>query len=282
MRDVSAWVEDEAVERVPVATDVAVLGAIDAPPTSRYFTGQHQVTNYLIAFPRSTLWIMQDRGRPIVADPTVATIYNRGQVFSRRAIAPLGDRGDWFGLAEDLVREVVVPLDAAAADGPAPLRYTSARVSADIFGRQRRIMRLAQSGVAEPGELDESVIHLFADVMAAAYGRTALRSASPASQRRLVARARELIAATYTRNLTVRQIAAECGASTFHLCRTFRRHTGLTLSAYRRAVRLRIALGLVTERQGDISTLAFELGFASHSHFSMMFRREFGHPPRGG
>jgi AraC family transcriptional regulator len=281
---VSRYIEDEAVERILLATDVAVIGRLQGSPASSCFSGEHQVTNFLIGFPRSALWIRQNRGRAFVADPSVATAYNRGQVFSRAPISPAGDVSDWFGVAEDIVREAVSPFDPRAAESAAPLAFASARASSEVYRRQRGIaMRAAghtTMGTAQAGELEEAVVHLFGDVVAGAYANGDARSGQSRARIELVERARQVVAATYTENHGVREIAARCESSVFHLCRTFRALTGLTLFGYRRELRLRMSLESVVERKGDLSRVAVELGFFSHSHFTSAFRREFGMSPR--
>ena len=79
------------------------------------------------------------------------------------------------------------------------------------------------------------------------------------------------------------RIAAAVGTSVYHLCRVFRAHTGLTMHAYRTALRLRLSLESLgcTKAPPTLSALAFELGFASHSHFVTAMRRHLGQPPSG-
>lgn len=279
---VSQWVEDARVERVIHASALTAIGVLNSPPQSHYFTGEHQVTNYLVAFPRSTLWIHQDRGRRFVADPTIATIYNRGQVLKRAPIGTEGDVGEWLAVAEPVAREIVSVHDPAAAASAAPLQFTNAPISAQLYRRQRTLTRLVRRGQADPLRIDESVVTLFGEVIAAAYqarGREALASSGAPQRRVLVDRAREYLAATYRANLGVADIARACDTSVYHLCRVFRLHTGQTLHGYRRDLRLRVALGQVAKYRGDLARLAIDLGFFSHSHFTGSFGRQFGMSP---
>ena len=68
------------------------------------------------------------------------------------------------------------------------------------------------------------------------------------------------------------------GTSPFHLARVFRRESGLTIHAYVHQLRLRTALERVMDRE-DLSRVAVDLGYATHSHFTASFRRSFGVPP---
>jgi AraC-like DNA-binding protein len=75
--------------------------------------------------------------------------------------------------------------------------------------------------------------------------------------------------------LTLARIARALDCSVFHLCRSFRRATGLTLHRYQDAVRLRLALERLGDGERDLSRLALDLGYSSHSHFSAAFRQSF-------
>jgi AraC-like DNA-binding protein len=51
------------------------------------------------------------------------------------------------------------------------------------------------------------------------------------------------------------------------------------MHGYRNQLRLRAALESLRDPRVDLSGLALDLGFSSHSHFTVMFRRSFGCPP---
>ena len=55
-----------------------------------------------------------------------------------------------------------------------------------------------------------------------------------------------------------------------------RRHR---MHAYRVQLRLRHALERVAEPAADLASVALDLGFASHSHFTAAFRRAYGRTP---
>lgn len=74
------------------------------------------------------------------------------------------------------------------------------------------------------------------------------------------------------------QIASELGVTPIHLTQAFKRSEGIPLYRYQTLLRLGRALDRLPE-QDDITDLAFELGFSSHSHFSAAFRSEFGMTP---
>ena len=87
-----------------------------------------------------------------------------------------------------------------------------------------------------------------------------------------------LIAARPAANPPLRELAKSAGCSPYHLCRIFRDATGFTITAYKHALRLHLALGAL-RRRSDLTDVALSLGYASHSHFTSYFRRHFGVTP---
>jgi AraC-like DNA-binding protein len=88
-----------------------------------------------------------------------------------------------------------------------------------------------------------------------------------------------VIARDPSANMTLRSLASAAGCSPFHLCRVFQRATGSTITSYRHALRLRLSLDRLQDRRADLTGLALDLGYSSHSHFTMLFRRHFGVTP---
>ena len=80
--------------------------------------------------------------------------------------------------------------------------------------------------------------------------------------------------------LSLAAVAAALAVSPFHLARVFRAQTGFSLAGYVHGLRLRRAAErLAAEPDTDLSRLALDLGYCSHSHFTHRFRAAFGRPP---
>jgi AraC-like DNA-binding protein len=77
--------------------------------------------------------------------------------------------------------------------------------------------------------------------------------------------------------LSLSELARAVFSSPFHLARVFRRETGTSLHGYQTRLRLSVALERLADGASDLTTLALDLGFASHAHFTDAFRRGF-HP----
>lgn len=78
--------------------------------------------------------------------------------------------------------------------------------------------------------------------------------------------------------LSLSQIASDLGVTSIYLTQCFKRSEGMPLYRYQTLLRLSRALERLPERD-DITDLAFELGFSSHSHFTAAFRSELGTTP---
>jgi AraC-like DNA-binding protein len=68
-------------------------------------------------------------------------------------------------------------------------------------------------------------------------------------------------------------------ASPFHLARRFKRANGVGLHRYRTRLRMALALARLGDGATDLTALALDLGFNSHSHFSAAFGAHFGVAP---
>jgi AraC family transcriptional regulator len=152
-----------------------------------------------------------------------------------------------------------------AASGRASV---SLKAHATLFGHHRRL----QAGTVEPLQVEEALAMVLQTHRPGASSETA--ATHPA-----VERAREYIAAAPQRADTLADIAVAVHCSPFHLARSFRLRTGQSLHAYRTRLRMGLALMRVQEGEQNLSGLALDLGYSSHSHFSSMFRSHFGFPP---
>jgi len=271
-----------AADRVVFSTECVTIGAFRCAPDHPSFRNSGPIRDDCFVFPRTTVVIQHGNARPFVADPTIVTLYNRQQQYERRAVSADGDRCDWFAVSPDLLRDAVLFRDPAAADDERPIRFTHAPADAVTYLAQRRLfVEASTSGDAEPLDVEERVVALLGRVLNLAYGRERARSSGQrlphASE--LADAAKRWVAPRVTQRLTLTRIAGALGCSAFHLCRSFHRATGLTLHAYRDEVRLRLGLERLEDGESDLSRLALDLGYSSHSHFTAAFHRSFGTPP---
>lgn len=95
---------------------------------------------------------------------------------------------------------------------------------------------------------------------------------------RLLGRAKEYLAAHVSAPIRLSHVARAVGTSPAYLTTIFSRVEGAPLHRY--LVQLRLARALIeVPHANDLTALALDLGFSSHSHFTAAFRRAFGCTP---
>ncbi|WP_395317443.1 helix-turn-helix domain-containing protein [Variovorax sp. UC74_104] len=93
-----------------------------------------------------------------------------------------------------------------------------------------------------------------------------------------VANAKQLLAQTADREarLSLHDLADAVSRSPFHLARSFRQQTGLSLHQYRQHLRIASALERLADGDTDLAGIAHDLGYCSQSHLGAVFGREVG------
>ena len=97
--------------------------------------------------------------------------------------------------------------------------------------------------------------------------------------RRRVEHVRALLASRPAAQWRLETVARAVSCSPFHLARQFRVGTGESIGRYLLRIRLATALERIADGEQNLTSLALELGFAHHSHFSARFRAAFGVTP---
>lgn len=242
--------------------------------------------HHAFVFPRTRVWIRHAGRRPFATDSRVVTLYNPGQAYERERLDDVGDLCDWFAVDAETARAAVRAFDPSVDDRPAQACFSFSHAASDArtYLAQRDLFRAATRGEAGDALLvEERVIGLLDAVLASAY--TAPRPAAPSDEALAVRKARLTLAERFREPLSLAQVASAAGLSRHRLCHVFRAATGTTLHAYRDDLRLRAALETLEAGPVDLTDLALDLGYSSHSHFSDRFRRSFGVTPsqaRGG
>ena len=269
------------VERIVADTPVVCAGLFRCGPDHPLFPGGQPCSSFCIVFPRGSAWIQHEGGRRFVADPSVTTFYNQGQVYYRWNIGGRADRCDWLAFPAAVVRDAVRTYNPADAEHPStPLRFASVPLNARVYAVQRQLFEsLIHTGRVDAASVEERALALLDQVVRSAYGAGSTRG-TRTSKRTVegVEAARHLIARRPRDRASLADLAEAVGLSPFHLCREFRALTGRTIGAFRTELRLRASLEHVAAGE-DLTTVALAFGFVSHSHFTQAFRRLFGTTP---
>ena len=252
------------VEALVYSSDIVAMGTFRCASSHPLFRDSGPCTHHTFVFPRSSTEIRHDGGSSFVGSPNTVSLYNQHQRYTRRAISAI-DASDWFVIADDVLRDALGKSDKPFGEPFVP-------IDTDTYAAQRRLFNAISAGEREA--VDEAALNIFGRVASAVR-----RTPSPLPMRDAVEMVKRTIAAAPSRNITLRTLAHETESSPFHLCRAFRRITGMTMTAFRHSLRVRLALERLRDRRTDLTTLALDLGYASHSHFTLVFRRHTGMTP---
>lgn len=275
------------VEQLLFDGPLSRVGAFRCPAGHPLFADSGPIVNPIFVFPRTAVWIQHDGRAAFLSDPTIATLYNRGQTYRRRQLGKIGDHCDWFALAPAVLAEIAGARNPRATERPErPFGETQTAVDSRTYVFQRQLVEALAAGRCDPLFVEENVVWLAMRVLDGAADRTGLpqprhcvSTRAARLHREHAEHARQILAVRFGGASSLDELARLIGVSVFHLCRVFRRQTGLTLHEYRTELRLRHALERLPERGADLTQIALDVGFSSHSHFTAAFRRTFGLTP---
>jgi AraC family transcriptional regulator len=226
----------------------------------------------ILVFPRQPVGIRHSDRPRVLATPNLVMLYNPAQEFERELRDARGDSCIYITIHEPALAELEHASEVVA-DGRLAGTYVPCPPTSYL--QQHVLGRRLSSHTLDPLGAEEATWALVSHVLARRFEpRTTTRT-----HYELAEAAKERIVATLGESLSLAQLGRQLGVSPFHLARTFRAQTGFTLHQYRTQLRLRRALVELGGDAASLTRLAFELGFASHSHFTDTFRREFGVPP---
>lgn len=241
---------------------------------------------HVLAFPTRGVFRMHIEGEVYACDPNMVIFQNATDVFRTSHPESIGDDTTWLTLRDELVCEAVRPHDPGVDDRPgSPFPFTVGMSNPEVFLLQRALFNEACRGPdADRLLVEETGAMVLSAAVAAAFASrkeapTGVRRATVRAHAEMAEGAKAFMAAHLQNRLSIDDIARHVHSSPFHLCRLFRKHTGLPIHRYLNRLRLRAAVDRLHEHRTELAKLAVDLGFASHSHFCDAFRREFGVPP---
>jgi AraC-like DNA-binding protein len=229
--------------------------------------------DFQVCFPYRGLFVWRANRDDVVGDANQVLFVTGGEPYRMRAASAIG----YAELIITTPPEILSELTGVSVRDLQrhPLFARRSRRADPCVQRLRASLLHRAAG----GDLDD----LSTDEHALALLRAALQSevttgAPGWRTHRLIRRAKEYVDAHACASLRLRDVAAAVDASPAYLTDVFRRVEGVSLHRY--VVQLRLARALVElPHASDLTALAFDLGFSSHSHFSAAFRRAFGCTP---
>ena len=220
--------------------------------------------------------------RQVVATPNHAVFISAGEPYRVSFPGCIGDEGLSLRFSgADLAQ--VLP-EAVSGDSLDTAGYSShALLSPELMLARSLLCRRLVHGDEDPLAVEELGVGLLVSSLCLARKAHAANrpDASGATGRkfRQVERVKEAISLAPERKWTLADLAGIACVSPHHLAHVFSKEVGTSVYHYVLRLRLGKALGLVLDSDVDLTAVALETGFASHSHFTARFRALFGLTP---
>jgi AraC family transcriptional regulator len=261
-------------------TPLLTVGEFRCPPGDAAWQEPNLIGDHPhVVFPRIPVIIQHAGHPPVLATPNQTMLYNGGQLYRRELRDTGGDNCVYIELPEQSLA-LLAEEGAALVDGNNRIVASHAPAGPQTYFRQHLLVRHLHAPDPDPLLAEETAAALVVEALgrrtrSGASGRRRTRNA----HRELAEAAKTELTAAFGRNLGLQELAQRLYTSAFHLARVFRSETGFSLHGFRQSLRLRAALDRLSSNSVDLSCLALELGFSSHSHFTERFRNEFGVAP---
>jgi AraC-like DNA-binding protein len=231
--------------------------------------------DFQVCLPYRGLFVWHVGGDDVVGDPNQVVFVRAGEAYRMSGPNPEGYAELIVTPDLEVLSEVAHVKGRSLADHPLFSRRTCP-ADPRLQGFRARFLHWA-TGASDrcPLEAEELVLALLRSALETGglrYPPTGARTA------RLIRRTKEFLAATLSSSIQLTDISRAVGASPAYLTDLFSRFEGVPLHQY--LTQLRLARALVDlPTTNDLTALALDLGFSSHSHFSFVFRRAFGCTP---
>jgi AraC-like DNA-binding protein len=265
---------DELSVQVLLSSPAMTLRDVFCRGTCRHKSVEECVTATHLVFPYRGTYVRHVGQDDAVADANQLMLFNRGEEYRISHPIAGGDASLSLVLEEGLLQELTPKEYRREGDGPA---FRMQRLRIDP--RAQALVSLVRHGLTraspEPLQAETLVLTL---VRRALGERTSRPPGSTYGRQRLVDRAKLAISSSPARRWKLAEIAAEVGVSPVYLTQSFQQVEGLPLYRYQLRCRLARALDLLHEYD-DLSALALDLGFSTHSHFTAAFRQLYGRTP---
>jgi AraC family transcriptional regulator len=257
-----------------LTTETVSLRNVRCAGTCRRRTQEEFVSTTHLVFPYRGLYMRHVGEDQAVADANHVLFFNASEGYQVSHPVAGGDSSLSLTLSDPTLREL------------APSKILSERAITGFRLQHQGIDPRAQvlvallkhgleNGTIEPLEAENLTLTL---VCRSLGPRTSHECRASHGSRRLADRVKVLLAGDLSRRWTLAEIAAETRGSPVYLTQVFQQVEGIPLYRYHLRLRLARALDLVA-RYDDLSALAADLGFSSHSHFSAAFRQAYGRSP---
>ena len=259
---------------VLLSTESLTLRNVHCAGGCRHRSAEECTSATQLVFPYRGLYLRHLGSDQAVADANHVLFFNAQESYQVSHPLDGGDACLSLNLDESLLAEIA-PKTLLHVKDDVAFRAQAQRIDARAQALVALLRHSLANGAIEPLEAEALVLTLIARSLGP---RTSRPPASTHARRRLADRVKVLLASDLSRRWTLAEIGKQIGSSPVYLTQVFRQVEGMPLYRYQLQLRLARALDAIGQYE-DLSALAAELGFSSHSHFANAFRQAYGRSP---
>lgn len=152
--------------------------------------------------------------------------------------------------------------------------------SADLVSAGRRLVSMRKDDPLNAMELRSASLDFFARILRNAALSPQSRTGVLAEHDvRILTRLKKRIENEFLENPSVKELCASVGMSESKANRAFKQLFNFTIAGFLHNCKLQYAHAMLSERKRNVSECAFEIGYASISHFIAAYRKQYGQTP---
>ncbi len=215
-------------------------------------------------------------GKKLLAEPSQAVFFAAGRPYRVSHEVASSDDSLALEFSPDILREVLA--NTTATDNLHSIEANSLLSAHTIATRTLLYWRLKHQ-LAEPIEIEETSLGLISSAFMRA--RRNEKSFKPKASRRSqkVETARIALIQNPEQKWALSDLSKKVNCSPYHLTRIFREELGIPLHQYQLRMRIAKSLNALLDTKDEVTSIALDSGFSSHSHFTSAFRQTVGISP---
>jgi AraC family transcriptional regulator len=257
------------------ASETLQIGLVETRPRSDACGDVERQDRNAVVLPLSGVFSKHDApGRHIIATPSHAVLVAANTPYRIGFPGGIGDRALALRFGEDLAPDQFHRHGGAAPLASNGLLPAGAMVLRNLLGAR---LERAPADDFEIETIGLDLLHLSLKSMRKE--ALPLRQTAHARRARALERVKEAVAMAPSDKWSIAKLAKVANLSPFHLCHVFRQMVGTSIYDYVLHERLAHSLDAVLDRGSDLTAIALDAGFSSHSHFTARFRAFFGCTP---
>jgi AraC family transcriptional regulator len=251
------------------------IGAFEARPSSDACGDVERQAANAMVLPLCGVFSRHDApGQQVIGTPGSAVLFAADTPYRVGFPGAIGDR------ALVLRFDRALAADQFGVGGASEAFATHGLLAADAMVLRNLLWLRLGSGEADAFESEALGLDLLSLSLASMRaGDVPQRSSTRLRWTRALARVKEAVAVAPAERWSVARLASIAHLSPFHLCHVFRQMAGISIYDYVLRERLAWSLDAIVQGGSNLTAIALEAGFASHSHFTARFKGFFGWTP---